>query len=43
MQYILEFTFFNTELMFSFQFNLLSKTTPKYLYESTLSTASPLM
>ena len=37
------FTFFSTELMFSFQFNLLSKTTPKYLYVSTLSTASPLM
>ena len=28
--------------MFSFQFNLLSKTTPKYLYVSTLSTDSPL-
>ena len=35
--------FFSTELMFSFQFNLLSKTTPKYLYVSTLSIASPLM
>ena len=42
MQYILKFTFFCTEFMFSFQINLLSKTTPKYLYVSTLSTASPL-
>ena len=43
MQYILEFTFFSTELI-SFQFNYyFKKNTPKYLYVSTLSTASPLM
>ena len=36
MQCILEFTFFSTELMFSFQLNLLSKNTPKYLYVFTL-------
>ena len=43
MQYILELTFFSTELMFFFQFNLLSKTTPKYLYVSIFSTAYPFM
>ena len=35
-QYILVFTFFSTELMFYFQFSLLSHTTPKYLYVFTL-------
>ena len=30
-QCILEFTFFSTKLMFSFQFSVLSNTTPKYL------------
>ena len=42
-QYILVFTFFSTELMFYFQFSLLSHTTPKYLYASILSTAFPSM
>ena len=30
-QYIFVFIFFSTELMFSFQFSLLPKPTPKYL------------
>ena len=32
MQYILEFTFFSTELMFSFQFNLSKTAQQQYLY-----------
>ena len=43
MQYILEFIFFQhrVDVLFPVQFTM--KTTPKKLYVSTLSTASPLM
>ena len=40
MQYTIEFAFFSTELMFSFQSNLTSKTTPTYFIWSQFRYAS---